>query len=75
MPFSSCQNCNTGDNIRREEEHLSMVLSTNGYPEHVIHIAAGPRRKRKQLEEPPKYTISLPYVAGLGEELRRVCRK
>ena len=51
-----------------------MVLSTNGYPKHVIRTAAGPRRKRKQQEEPPKYTICLPYVAGLGEELRRVCR-
>ena len=73
--FHRARTVATGDNIRREEEHLSMVLSTNGYPEYVIHTTAGARRKRKQQEEPPKYTICLPYVAGLGEELRRVCRK
>lgn len=52
-----------------------MVLSTNGYPEHVIRAAANPRKKKQQQEEPPKHTICLPYEAGLGEDLRRVCRK
>ena len=26
-------------------------------------------------EEQTKYTICLPYIAGIGEDLRRVCRK
>ena len=33
------------------------------------------RKKRTTQEEQPKYTICLPYVAGVGENLRRVCRK
>lgn len=40
----------------------------------MIRAAAAPRRK-KQPEEKPKYTICLPYVSGVGEDLRRVCRK
>ena len=52
-----------------------MVLRTNGYPGHVIHAAAKPRKKKTTQEEQPKYTICLPYVAGVGEALRRVCRK
>ena len=71
-----------GDNIEKEEEHLNMVLRTNGYPDHVINIAARPTKKRQQ-EEPPRYTVCLPYVKGVGEDhvkgvgedLRRVCRK
>ena len=49
------------------------MLRTNGYPEHIIQAAARPRKGTTQ-EEQPKYTICLPYVAGVGEDLRRVCR-
>ena len=52
-----------------------MVLRTNGYPEHVIEHATKPRRKKTTREEQTKYTICLPYIAGIGEDLRRVCRK
>ena len=30
---------------------------------------------KKPQEEPPEHTIYIPYVAGVGEDLRRVCRK
>ena len=52
-----------------------MVLRTNGYPEHVIQAAAKPRKKKTTPKEQPKYTICLPYIAGVGEDLSRVCRK
>ena len=52
-----------------------MVLQTNGYPQHIINRTARPKVKQRQQEEPPKYTVCLPYVKGIGEDLRRVCRK
>ena len=58
--FHRARTVATGDNIRREEEHLILVLSTNGYPEHVIQTAARLKKKKQQQEEPPKYTICLP---------------
>ena len=72
--FHRARSVAVGENIRREEDHLTVVLKENGYPDHVIKAAAAPRRK-KQPEEKPKYTICLPYVSGVGEDLRRVCRK
>ena len=48
-----------------------------GYPGHVIQDAAKLRETKTTPEEQTKYmyTICLPYVAGIGEDLRRVCRK
>ena len=62
------------DSIGREEEHLSEVLRTNGYPDHVIRSAARVREGQRK-ETPPKYTICIPYVSGVSEDLRRVCRR
>lgn len=75
---TSCLFCRSrtmavGENIQKEKHHLRMVLRTNGFPEHAIKAAARPRKGTTQ-EEQPKYTICLLYVAGVGEDLRRVCR-
>ena len=63
-----------GENVRREEQHLDRVLRTNGYPQHIIRSAARPRKEREP-EATPKYTVCIPYVSGVGEDLRRVCRR
>lgn len=63
-----------GENVRREEKHLNKVLKANGYPDHIIRSAARPGGEREP-EEAPKYTICIPYVAGVSEDLRRVCRR
>ena len=74
--FHRARTIAVGDNIQKEEQHLRMVLRANDYPEHVIQAAAKPKKKRTTTtEEQPKYTICLPYIAGIGEDLRRVCRK
>ena len=39
------------------------------------HNSGKVERKKATDKEEPKYTICLPYVAGLSENLRRVCRK
>ena len=64
-----------GEKHRKKEHHLRMVLRSQGYPVHVIQNAAKPRRRKTISEEKTKYSIFLPYVAGIGEGLRRVCGK
>ena len=63
-----------GSNIRREEQRLTKVLKENGYPAHIIRNAAKPKPPREP-EEPPTSTVYIPYVAGLSEDLRRICKK
>ena len=63
-----------GQNREREEEHLTQALQENGYPYEVVRTASRPRLQRTQ-EEQPCHTLYIPYVSGLGEDLRRVCRK
>ena len=43
-------------------------------PEHIIKSAVRPRREGEP-KESPKYTIRVPYVSGLSEDLRRICRR
>ena len=59
------------EKVRKEVSDINDVLKANGYPAHIIKSAQ--RSKRRQ-EEEPKHTISLPYVSGLSENLRRVFR-
>ena len=63
-----------GENLRSEEIHLREVLKDNVYPEHVIKKAAKPRPSREP-DEQPRATIYIPYVSGLSEDIRGVCRK
>ena len=71
--FHRARTVAAGEEVSREEEHLCEVLRSNGYPEHVFRSAALQRERRQ--EETTKYTICLPYVSGVSEDLRRVCRR
>ena len=62
------------DNIQKEEKHISEVLKANRYPAHIIRSAQRPRGAKVEAET-LKYTICLPHVSGLSEDVRRVCRK
>ena len=57
--FHRARTVAVGENIRREEKHLTEVLKINGYPDHIIGAAA--KTRRRQPKEKPKYTICLPY--------------
>ena len=57
-----------------EEEHLRGVLEGNGYPGTFVKTASKPRRAAEPTEE-PRATAFIPYVAGLSEDVRRVCRR
>ena len=64
-----------GDNIEREEKHLVQILRSNGYLDHIITSASKLKKRNEQEEEQPNHTLSLFYVLGVSEDLRRVCRK
>ena len=49
-------------------------MKTNGYPAHIIRSAQRPIGAKVEVET-LKYTICLPYVSGLSEDVKRVCRK
>ena len=63
-----------GENVGKEVKHAAEVLKVNGYPVHIIRLVQR-NGKREQEEERPKYRISLPYVSGLSENLRRILRR
>ena len=57
-----------------EESHLSRKLKTNGYPQRFIRKQQGDKRSSKP-DEPrrePKALVTLPYVQGLSEPIRRM---
>ena len=66
-----------------EEERVRRVLTTNGYPEWTIRNTKTTiennvqyqckKKKQKDKTEKPKGHITLPYVKGMSERLRRVC--
>ena len=62
-----------GEHREREEKHLTQVLQENGYPYEVVRTASHPQQQRTQ--EQPCHTLYIPYVSGLGEDLRRVYRR
>ena len=70
----------TQDNLQKEEHHLSEVLRSNGYPGAFIRSAARPPQREEDPQDLPSEGSSpplviLPYIAGVSEDIRRVCRK
>ena len=75
---------NTQDNLQKEVDHLVGVLKQNGLPANFIRNAssAPPHRKqqtqacsRDEEQEERGPLVVVPYVAGMSEDSRRVCRK
>ena len=64
------------DSHSQEIKHLTDAFKFNGYPRGFIRRAitkTAPSKIKEQLE--PKATVSIPYVRGVGEKLRRICGK
>ena len=63
-------------NLSKERKHLCKVLNANGYPRHFISSETAPTRKLGQGEmgRVPRTTTTIPYIAGVSKEIRRVCR-
>ena len=81
--FDRARTITTGqNNLRKEEHHLTRVLRQNGYPSTFIRSSSKPPRPDMEatealpLEEehrPP--LVMLPYIEGVNEDVKRVCRK
>ena len=71
----------TQDNLQKEVDHLARVLKQNGYPANFIRNASAPPTQEtadvsspgEEQEKGP--LVVIPYVAGMSEDIRRVCRK
>ena len=72
--FHRARNISQRENIQVEEDHLRGVLEGNGYPEAFVKMASRPHTAREPAEE-RRATVFIPYVAGLSEDVRRVCRR
>ena len=62
-------------NLSKERKHLRKVLNINGYPRRFISSATAPTRKlgERETDRVPRTTVTIPYIAGVSEEIRRVC--
>ena len=63
-------------------DHLARVLKQNGYPSSFIRDASTPPMQetadtsgRDEEQEKKEPLVVIPYVAGMSEDIRRVCRK
>ena len=66
----------TGDGLKEELNHLSSVFQANGYPH---AVTAGVLNKKRRCpptsaEDDEQKMLVLPYVKGLSEKIRLVCR-
>ena len=70
------------NNLITEESHLDKVLRQNGNPTHFVRAAsipppqvmtASPEEDQNDGENPE--LMMIPYVAGLSEDIRRICRR
>ena len=56
-----------------EEKHVTDALRGNDYPSGFIQKHTITSRRREEVEvKRPKTTLTLPYIRGLSEEMRRV---
>ena len=71
----------TQDNLQKEVDHLARVLKQNGYPANFIRNASAPPTQETadvsspEEEQKKGLLVVIPYVAGMSEDIRRVCRK
>ena len=65
-----CQDTTT---LNQELAHLTTVFQRNGYPRPLIRRALPTPTNRDRPE--PKATVSIPFVKGVSERIKRICAK
>ena len=71
----------TQESLREEEKHVVEALKQNGYPDTFICAASKALRSKEadqdvDVEETDRTPlVVLPYVAGVSEDIRRVCSR
>ena len=65
--------CQQGSALADERMHVQMVLMANGYPKQAL---VKKRRKRQDgcWSGWPRARVFLPYIKGISEKIRRVCK-
>ena len=62
--------------ISTEHAHISNALVKNGYPKNFVRSCSiSTPSQTRQPQDPPRTTICVPYVSGVSEDIRRVCRQ
>ena len=62
--------------LTKEHTHLSKVLRSNGYPKAFIDSSISTHTCDRQIEDrQPIGTVSIPYISGVSEDIRRICRR
>ena len=57
----------------QEEKQIVEALQENDYPPSFVHKYLHPRRPRREMDDQrPRTTLTLPYIAGLSEAVRRI---
>ena len=67
----------SGGDPQKEKQHLGVVLRSNGYPAGFIGRSSKPTPRGVDngvAVEEPRATAVIPYVAGMSEDIRRICR-
>ena len=68
-----CQDTTT---LNQELAHLTTVFQRNGYPRPLIRRALRISPTPTNRERPePKATVSIPFVKGVSERIKRICAK
>src|SRR5204863_488936 len=68
--------CSNEDGLKEEIKKIEQDLARNGYPRSTIRKCKNHRAKPKESENNEKFVpMSIPYVPGLSEKIRRVARK
>ena len=67
----------TEEDLKKEKRHLYTVFSSNGYPKPFISNSIVRRRMKDEERSDRKEDLKvfIPYVEGMSEDIRRVCRK
>ena len=71
--FNRSREVTIGQSRTDEEDFLFDVLRGNGYSNAFVKKSLTPSRVNQL--DPPRDTISIPYVEGLSEDISRICRK
>ena len=62
-------------NLSKERKHRRKMLNINGYLRRFVSSATAPTRKHGEGETDrvPRTTVTILYIVGVSEEIRRVC--
>ena len=67
---------NMSENLKKEEKHLYKVLQSNGHDNAIIRAGSKelPSRNYTDDKQEKGLILSIPYIAGVSESIKRVCR-